>query len=491
MTRLLKQLAGGKAVVLIIVLGFGGSFQNGFHLTSISSPTPYIQSFINSSWTHHYGHIPKESTITFIWSAVVALYGLGGLIGSSSVKYLTRRLGRKRTTLLNSAIAVVASIIMYISKPTYSFELILIARFLFGFIAGLGLNVHSIYLGESSPKKIRGVVLLTSAIFLALGKLSGQFAGLREILGREEWWNILLCFPSVFCVIQLAVLPFLPDAPRYILIEKNNTEQCRKALQYLWGLGEYKMEIEEMSEEQAVIGEKQNMSVLDLLRDKSVRWQVISLLVLNIGIQFSGISAITIFSFNIFLEAGIPEDKIRYVTLGIGASEVLITITCGLFIERVGRKPLMWRGFGGMSVVMALIIVTLYLRDYSFVIPYFTVFLIFLFMIFYGGGPAATVGAVCNEMFIQSYRPAAFVYIGILRWVGFTLLGFVFPFLIVVLKSLSFVLFSCICLLAALYIFFILPETKGKTILEISQEFQRIRVCGSTKEDTMFLETKL
>ncbi|KAK9966486.1 hypothetical protein ABG768_003594 [Culter alburnus] len=491
MKNVLKELVGGKALIFIIVLGLGGSFQNGFHLTAISSPSPYIQSFINSSWTYHYGDVPGEKTVTFIWSAVVALYAFGGLIGSMTFRLLTSHLGRKGTMLLNSAIAVVASVIMYISKPTYSFELILVARFLFGFIAGLGGNVHVIYLGESSPKKIRGMVTLTASTFSSLGKLAGQFAVLREILGREEWWNILLCIPTFFCVVQLAVLPFFPDAPRYILIEKGNTEQCRKALQCLWGPGDYKLEIEDMSEEQAFIGEEHNKSLLDLLKDKRLRWPVLSLLVITGCIQFSGVSAVTVFSFNIFLEAGIPEDKIRYVTLGIGASEILISITCGLFIESVGRRALMWTGFGGMSVIMALITVTLYLKDYSPVIPYITVILIFLFIIFHEAGPAGIAPSLANELFIQSYRPAAFVFTGFLRWLGFTILGFIFPFLIAVLKSLSFVLFSCVCLIAALYVFFILPETKGKTPLEISREFKNIRACGSSKEDVMCLETKL
>uniref|UniRef100_A0A8C1Z6M9 Solute carrier family 2, facilitated glucose transporter member 5 n=1 Tax=Cyprinus carpio TaxID=7962 RepID=A0A8C1Z6M9_CYPCA len=474
----------------IVVLGLGGSFQNGFHLTAISSPSP---SFINSSWTDHYGGVPGEKTVTFIWSAVVALYALGGLFGSMAVRYLTSHLGRKKPMLLNSALAVVATVIMYISKPTNSFELILVARFLLGFGAGkwLGGNVHFIYLGESSPKKIRGIVTLTAATFLSLGKLSGQFAGLREIFGREEWWNILLCIPAFFCVVQLAILPFFPDAPRYILIEKGNTQQCKRALQSLWGPGDYKLEIEEMLAEQAVIGEEHNKSLLDLLRDKHLRWQILSILVINGCLQFSGISAITVFSFNIFLEAGIPVDKIRYVTLGIGASEVLISITCSLFVESVGRRALMWRGFGGMSAIMALITVTLYLKDYSSVIPYSTVVLIFLFIIFYGGGPAGIAPSLANEIFIQSYRPAAFVFTGFPRWLGFTIFGFIFPFLIAGLKSLCFVLFSCICLIAALYVFFILPETKGKTLLEISQEFENIRACGSSTEDVMCLETKL
>ncbi|XP_056591482.1 solute carrier family 2, facilitated glucose transporter member 9-like [Triplophysa dalaica] len=489
MKSVLKELVCGKALFLIVVLGFGGTFQTGFNLTVISSTSPYIQSFINSSWTYRYGEHPGEKTVTLIWSAVVSLFAVGALVGSMTVRCVTSNLGRKTAMLFNSGLAVVFTIFMYISRPTNSFELLMLSRFLFGFTSGLGGNIHRLYLGESSPKKIRGMVMLTTATFLFFGKLSGQFVSLREILGCEEWWNILLCVPTCFCAIQMIILPFLPDAPRYILIEKGNKEECRKALQFLWGPGDYKLEIEEMLAEQAVIQGENSKSLLDMLRVKHLRWQVLSLLVICGCIQFCGISAITSFSFDIFLEAGIPVDKIRHVTLGIGTSEVFTSIISSFLIESVGRRVLLWIGFGGMSVIMALITVTLYLKDSSFVIPYITVFLVFLFNIFYAGGPAAVAQPLNSEIFIQSYRPAAFMFTGILRWLGVAIFGFMFPFLIAALKSLSFVLFSCVCLIAALFVFFILPETKGKTPLEISQEFKNIRVCGSSEDEV--LEIKL
>uniref|UniRef100_A0A673KL58 Solute carrier family 2 member 9, like 1 n=1 Tax=Sinocyclocheilus rhinocerous TaxID=307959 RepID=A0A673KL58_9TELE len=420
----------------------GGSFQNGFHLSAISSPSP---SPGKVNLTH-----PHLLSLFFLLMFSQQKWMFIYCISSSC---------RKGAMLLNSAIAVVATVIMYISKPTHSFELILVARFLFGFGAGLGLNVHTIYLGESSPKKIRGMVTVTATTFMSLGKLLGQFAGLREILGREECWNILLCIPAFFCVVQLAILPFFPDAPRYILIEKGNTQQCRKALQCLWGPGDYKLEIEEMLAEQAVIGEEHNKSVLDLLRDKHLHWQVLSMLVINGCIQFSGISAYLRHPYRTTYILNI----IRYVTLGIGASEVLISITCGLFIESVGRRALMWRGFGGMSAIMALITVTLYLKDYSSVIPYTTVILIFLFFIFYGGGPAGVAPSLINEIFIQSYRPAAFVFVGFLRWLGFTMLGFIFPFLIVNRSNSKFVDFSSFCCFSSYF---------SKVCMAVTQDVQ-------------------
>ncbi|KAG5275238.1 hypothetical protein AALO_G00145140 [Alosa alosa] len=489
MESLLKHLIRGNAVLFIIVLGMGGTFQNGFHITVLSSPSPFVKRFINSSWTERYGP-PGPDTVTFIWSAVVALYALGGFFGSVGVRVITGKLGRKKTMIYTNVVSVVASAMMLTSKYANSFEMILISRLMFGFTSGLLGSVHVIYLGESSPKRLRGMVTLTSATFTSIGKLAGQFAGLREVLGREEWWNILLSVPTAFTLILLFVLPFFPEAPRYLLIEKNNAEKCKKALQCLWGPGDYEKEMEEMKAEQAAIGGKRSKSLLELLRDKNVRWQLITMLVVHSCIQFCGISAISAFSYTIFQEAGISEDKIRYVTLGIGMSEVFTSISCGLLIESVGRRVLLWRGFAAMSVIMASITITLLLQDFASWISFCTVALFFLFIIFYCGGPAGVLPSLTHEIFIQSCRPAAFVFMGTLRWLGFTVLSFIFPFLIAQLKSFSFLLFSGACLGGALFGFFLLPETKGKTLLEISEEFKRIKVCGSPKKEDVCLATK-
>ncbi|XP_076848484.1 solute carrier family 2, facilitated glucose transporter member 11-like [Brachyhypopomus gauderio] len=478
MGGLLRQLVQGKALLFIVVLGLGGSFQLGSQITLISSPSMFIKTFINSSWTERYGDAPGESTARIIWSAVVASYALGGLFGSLSVRSVTYYLGRKRAMIWNNVINIVASVIMWTSKAANSFEMIMVSRFLFGFASGVGGNIHVFYLGESSPKEIRGMVTLTVATFVAIGKLTAQIAGLSELLGREEFWNILLCVPAFFSLIQMVTLPFFPEAPRYLLIEKGDTEQCRKALQCLWGPGEYEQEIEEMLKEQAALKGDHNKTLQELLRDKNVRWQLLTLVVLSEGLQFSGIFGISVFSFSIFQEAGIPVDKIRYVTLGVGMSEIFTNITCGLLIDQVGRRVLLWAGYGAMAIIMALITITLLLKEYSFWIPYANAGLIFLFMLCYGGGPAAVRPSLTHEMFVQTYRPAASAFNGILMWANFFAFGFIFPFLLAGLKSFTFLLFSFVGVAASLFFFFILPETKGKTPLEISEDFKNIRVCG-------------
>uniref|UniRef100_A0A8D3AEY7 Solute carrier family 2, facilitated glucose transporter member 5 n=1 Tax=Scophthalmus maximus TaxID=52904 RepID=A0A8D3AEY7_SCOMX len=487
----LQQLTRGNALLLIIILGIGGTFQHGYQLTGLSSPSPYIQCFINSSWYDKYGEPPPAQTVTMIWSLIVSLYAIGGLFGAVSVKLISGRLGRKKAVILNNFIAIVAGGIMLTSKMANSYEMVIVARILHGYSAGLGLSIHVMYLGEISPRKIRGIVTFTAGTFLSLGKLSGQFFGLSEILGREELWNIVLCVPSFFSLVTVIVLPFLPEAPRYLLIEKGDDKACKKALQSLWGQGDYKEEMDEMLAEQSAMKAAPPKSPLQLLGDRSVRWQLISISLILYCNQLSGTSAINIFSFDIFMEAGIPRDMIRYITLGIGVSETITLISCGLMIERTGRKPLLWGGYGVMCVCWLLVTVTMNLKDSNYWAPYLTAALIIIFIIFFCGGPGGVISTLNTELFIQSNRVAALVLTGIQRWLMFVVVGLVFPFLITALGSYSFVLFGCMCLLGFLYTFFVLPETKGKTILEISEEFKAITVCGKSFAENKIVETKL
>uniref|UniRef100_A0A3Q1GEW0 Solute carrier family 2 member 9, like 1 n=1 Tax=Acanthochromis polyacanthus TaxID=80966 RepID=A0A3Q1GEW0_9TELE len=257
----------GNVLLLIVVLGIGGNFHLGYHVTGLSSPSPYIQSFINSTWYDRYEELPSPHMVTMIWSLVVSMLSFGGVFGAFSVKFITSRLGKK-AMICNNFIAMIAAGIMLTSKWAKSFEMIIMARILYGYSA-LGASLHLMYLMEISPRKIRGMVTLTAATFGSLGKLSAQ-----EVLGREDQWNIVLFVPACFSLVPIMVLPFLPESPRYLFIEKGDDKECKK-LQSLWGQGDYKQEMDEMLIEQAAIEAAPPKNPLQLLRDRTVRWQLI------------------------------------------------------------------------------------------------------------------------------------------------------------------------------------------------------------------------
>ncbi|XP_037535172.1 solute carrier family 2 member 9, like 1 [Nematolebias whitei] len=491
METLFQHLTRGNALLLVVVLGIGGSFHPGYHITGLSSPSPYIQHFINSSWCDRYDKPPSPQTVTMIWSLIVSMYAVGAFLGVVSVNFFARRLGRKRAMICNSFISIVGAGIMLTSKQAKSFEMIIVARILFGYSSGMGQNIHLMYLVEMSPRKIRGPVTMTFATFVSFGKLSGQIFGLSEILGRQDLWHVVLCVPAFFSAVQIVALPFFPDAPRYLFIEKGDDKACKKALQSLWGRGEYKQEMDEMLSEQQVLEAAPPKSPLQLLRDRTVRWQLITVYTVCMCNQLSGMNTIGTFSFDIFLKTGIPQDKIRYVSLGLGVAEILTSISCGLVVERTGRRPLFWGGYGVMSASWLLVTITLNLKDLGSWVSYITAMLIIFFIIVFRGGPGAVTATLSSELFVQSDRLAAFVLMGLQLWITFAVLGLIFPFLINALDAYCFLLFSGVCLLGSLYTFFILPETKGKTLLEISKEFRAITVCGRSFSEGKKMETRL
>ncbi|PKU31769.1 solute carrier family facilitated glucose transporter member 11 [Limosa lapponica baueri] len=128
--------------------------------------------------------------------------------------------------LLNNVFVITAALLSGFSRMAKSFEMIMLSRFFTGVNAGVSMNIQPMYLAESAPKKLRGAVALTSASFTALGLVLGQVVGLRELLGGEESWPFLLASNAVPALIQLTALPWLPESPRYLLIDRGDKESC-------------------------------------------------------------------------------------------------------------------------------------------------------------------------------------------------------------------------------------------------------------------------
>ncbi|NXG34976.1 GTR11 protein, partial [Dromaius novaehollandiae] len=206
--------------------GIGGTFQYGLQISIINSPAEYIKSFIHETWLKRYGSSPSEEIITLMWSFIVSIYSIGGLLGSLFAGYLLVRFGRKKAMLLTNIPALLSAALMGLSRLSGSFEMIIIGRMFSGVCGGLALNIHILYAGECAPQKLRGAVAITASTAIAVGKFVGFALGLREVLGVEALWPILMAVNALPALIQLLTLPFFPDSPRYLLIDKKDKEGC-------------------------------------------------------------------------------------------------------------------------------------------------------------------------------------------------------------------------------------------------------------------------
>nr|XP_056706033.1 solute carrier family 2, facilitated glucose transporter member 9-like [Euleptes europaea] len=458
-------------VAVSLLSSFGSSMLYGYNLAVVNSPAAHIKAFYNATWSQRYGQGLTTSALTLMYSLTVSVFALGGLAGSFPVGMLVSRYGRNGTLIRSSFFVFLAGGLMGFSRYMESPEMVIIGRFITGVHSGISLSVVPMYLGEIAPKNLRGFLGFVPSIFICLGVFSAQVLGLPELLGEDPYWPLFLSVVVIPALLQLLLLHWFPDSPRYLLIEKDNVYGATEALR--WFLGKYDVAdvIEEMREEQRSLASVKTVSVWYLLTDRSVRWQVLSIAVINMGMQLSGIDAIWFYTNVIFENAGIPDPEIPYTTVGTGAIEVVAGLIGCFTIEKLGRRPLMIVGFFFMGICCSGITMSLVMQANVSWMRYVSVACVIGIIAGFCMGPAGVPFLMTAELFKQSHRPAAYIVGGSLNWLSNFTIGFVFPFLQMSAGAFSYLVFCGICLLVALYVYFIIPETKNKTFMEISHIF--------------------
>ncbi|XP_072001234.1 solute carrier family 2, facilitated glucose transporter member 11 isoform X3 [Engystomops pustulosus] len=440
---------GWVLLFTMFAAGIGGTFQYGYNLTIINAPTTHIQKFVNETWLERYGSELDSWVITLIWSIIVSVFPLGGFMGALLAGPMAIRLGRKKSLLFNNLFIILSAIFCGLSRYAKSFEMIILGRILAGVNSGVSMCIQPMYLGESAPRKLRGTGALSCAVSTAIGLVMGQVVGLREILGSEEVWPLLLASNVTPGIIQLMVLPWVPESPRYLLIDLKDKDSCVVALRRLRGNCDFTSEMEEMMAEQTAIQGQRPKSLCELIQDPSLRRQLLTIVVLSSAMQLCGNDSMYFYASYVFQAAGISSEKIQYVVIGTGSCELLTSITCG---------HITW-------------------------IPYLSMVCIFAYILSFGIGPAGVTGLMPAEIFDQMARPAAYMICGSLMWLILFVVGLAFPFIVQGLGHFCFMPFLVVCVCTTLYIGFFLPETKGKSVLEITEEFTRCKAKPHREEN--------
>nr|XP_055073094.1 solute carrier family 2, facilitated glucose transporter member 9-like [Misgurnus anguillicaudatus] len=470
-------------LAVALLSSLGSSLLYGYNLAVVNSPALYIKDFYNQTIVRRYGSGVDEEHLTLFYSITVSIFAIGGLLGSLTVGIQVTTFGRKGTLIRSTVLVFVGGGLMGFSRLCGSPEMIIIGRFITGIHSGISLSVvPMMFLGEMAPKNLRGFLGLMPSIFICLGVFIAQVLGLHEILGKEEFWPLLLSLVILPTFIQLVFLSWFPESPRYLLIEKQNIHATITALKWYRVKCNIQAEVEEMQEEQRTLTSVKTVSVLQLFKDSSVRWQLITIIVVNAGMQLSGIDAIWFYTNSIFENAGIPAHQIQYTTVGTGAIEVIAGLIGCFTIERVGRRPLMIAGFSFMCICCAGITFSLQLQTHVSFMHYISVICVVGIIAGFCIGPAGVSLLLTGELFKQSHRPAAYIVGGFLNWISNFTVGFVFPFLQMSAGAFCYLVFCGVCVGVALYVYFIVPETKNKTFVEISQMFALKNRCEIEKE---------
>uniref|UniRef100_A0A8D2MFJ2 Solute carrier family 2, facilitated glucose transporter member 5 n=1 Tax=Zonotrichia albicollis TaxID=44394 RepID=A0A8D2MFJ2_ZONAL len=440
--------------LVALISAFGSSFQYGYNVSVINSPAP-VSDFYNSTYLERTGVPMDRGFQTLLWSLTVSMFPLGGLFGSLLVWPMVNNCGRKGTLLINNLFSIAAAILMGTSELAKSFEVIILSRVLVGIFAGLASNVVPMFLGEMSPKNLRGAVGVVPQLFITIGILAAQILGLHSILGNARGWPVLLGLTGIPSLLQLLALPFFPESPRYLLIQRGSEEQARTALQRLRGWQDVEEEIQEMYQEDRSEKEEGQFSVLSLFTFRGLRWQLISIIVMMAGQQLSGVNGVS------------------------GEAQTGLEPQRGAGGTNWGWGHKQGWNFRGVAHAVDGVLRAGMLSHPSAVLPssqssvswmsYLSIVCVIAYIIGHAIGPSPIPAVMITEMFLQSSRPAAFMVGGSVHWLSNFAVGLLFLYMEAGLGPYSFLIFCAICVATLLYIFFIVPETKNKTFMEINR----------------------
>merc|ERR1739844_692553 len=189
--------------------------------------------------------------------------------------------------------------------------------------------------------------------------------------------------------------------------------------------------------------------------------------------QLSGINAAIFFSTSIFTSAGLDEKGAQSATLGMGAMNVAMTFVSLALIEKAGRKVLMVSGLSLMVVCTTMLLICLKLADAVPALKYISIVMVITFVVGFATGPGSIPWFFVTELFAQSGRPTATSIAVTVNWSANFLVGLAFVPLQRIMGAYVFIVFMVIQFCFIIYVYFCVPETKNRTIEDITAQFRK------------------
>ncbi|KAK9527157.1 hypothetical protein VZT92_015814 [Zoarces viviparus] len=473
-----KQVTG----YLLFSLGTAviGSLQFGYNTGVINAPEQKLRSFFNDTWVERYGVPITPGVCTIVWSVSVAIFSVGGMVGSFSVGVMANRFGRRRSMFLVNCLAVIGGLLMGFSTICSSYEMVIAGRLVIGLFCGLFTGLTPMYVGEVSPTPLRGAFGTLHQLGVVLGILIAQVFGLEALLGSAKLWPLLLSLTVAPAVLQCILLPFCPESPRFLLINLKQEEEARKALVRLRGSEDVSKDMQEMKEESAKMAMEKKVTIPELFRSPAYRQPLLIAVMLQLSQQLSGINAVFYYSTGIFKSAGVKQPI--YATIGAGIVNVVFTVVSLFLVEKAGRRTLHLLGLGGMAISAVLMTISLLLKDIP-VMSYMAIVAVMMFVAMFEMGPGPIPWFIVAELFSQGPRPAAMAVAGCCNWTANFLVGMSFPKLVEWCGPWVFLIFTAFLVLFFIFTYLKVPETRGKTFDEIARSFGSPPPNSSSVED--------
>lgn len=417
-----------------------------------------------------------KGTADAVKGFVIASALIGCVIGGAIAGFISKEVGRKNGLLLAALAFLVSAIGTW--KPEFFnvFGTLDIFSFVvYRIIGGIGVGIASmispVYIAEIAPANKRGKLVSFNQFAIILGMLIIYFVNYFIALqGDEEWlthtgWRWMFFSGAIPAVVFLILLFFVPETPRYLAL-KGKDDKALKVLSKISG----------SENAPGVLSE-----IKGTLHEANAPWLSYGFLVIFIGIllsvfqQFVGINVVLYYAGNIFRNMGASTNSSLLQTIIVGAVNLTFTVVAILTVDKFGRKPLMIIGSIGMAISMVALGFTFYLNKMGL--------LSLIFMLAYTASFAMSWGPVCwvllAEIFPNSIRGALSIAVAA-QWIANWIVSLTFPIFNDNLwltekfnHGFAYWIYGLMGFLSALFVWKLVPETKGKTLEDIEKIWKK------------------
>jgi len=382
---------------------------------------------------------------------------IGTIVGALAGGVPADKYGRKPVLIAIASLFLVSAVGSALAP---SLLLFILFRFLGGIAVGASSVVAPMYISEIAPASSRGRMTALFQFDVIAGILVAYLSNYWLSNAGADAWRWMLGAGALPAAVNLLLLWLVPESPLF-LIRSGKEEQAIDVLSRIYGDGAA-FSLEGMGRQSRV--EKGN-----LFSGKFSRPIALAFLVAAFN-QFSGINAILYYAPRIFELTGISSKEAFLQPVMIGVTNAASTLLGMLVIDKVGRKKLLIAGSIGMSVCLGLVARSFYLRDFE---GYSLLILLVLYIVFFAFSTGAVIWVLISEVFPASVRGQGQSLGSFTHWFFAALITFVFPIIVEgspLGAGHAFAFFSVMMLIQAITVWQFFPETKGKTLEELSSE---------------------
>jgi SP family xylose:H+ symportor-like MFS transporter len=413
---------------------------------------------------------------SFIHGATVSSALIGCIIGGIISGFLSNRLGRKKSLLLAACLFFVSALgsgfpeTLFFTHGEPSIGLLWMFNF-YRIIGGIGVGLASavcpMYIGEIAPANVRGQLVSWNQFAIIFGMLVVYFVNWGIANGQEiDWintigWRRMFISEAIPAGLFGLLILCIPETPRFLAMA-NKDEKSLSVLSKIMG----------NRDSAARILKEIKETIVDTTRSRVFSYGktvIIIGILLSVFQQFVGINVALYYAPTIFENMGAAKDASMMQTVVMGLVNVIFTVVAIMTVDKWGRKPLLITGSIGMAFGMFAISVLAFFN----VIGISTL----VFIIIYTASFMMSWGPICwvliSEIFPNKIRGQAVAIAVAAQWAANYLISSTYPPMMEFSGGLTYGFYGLMSVLSALFVWKMVPETKGKTLEDMDKLWKK------------------